>query len=180
LSTQQAPQYILFMASQTELDRIDRRILALLAQNARITNQDLAAQVGLSPSSCLERVRGLRERGVIRGVHADLAPEALGVGMQALVAVRLRQHTRELVDGFQRYAAGLPEVLQLYHVTGEEDFLVHVGCRDAHQLREFTLDAFTGRPEVAQIHTSLIFEHVRKFGLPDYLDGQTDRRSEAQ
>ena len=164
------------MALPTELDRIDRRILALLAQNARITNQDLAAQVGLSPSSCLERVRGLRERGVIRGVHADLAPEALGVGMQALVAVRLRQHTRELVDGFQRYAAGLPEVLQLYHVTGEEDFLVHVGCRDAHQLREFTLDAFTGRPEVAQIHTSLIFEHVRKFGLPDYLGGEAERR----
>lgn len=168
------------MPAPAQLDRIDRRILAILANNARITNQDLAAQVGLSPSSCLERVRGLREAGVIRGVHADLAPEALGVGMQALVAVRLRQHTRELVDGFQRYAAGLPEVLQLYHITGIEDFLVHLACRDAHHLREFTLDAFTGRPEVAQIHTSLIFEHVRRFGLPDYLDGQTDRRSDGQ
>lgn len=158
------------MASTRPLDRIDRHILALLAENARITNQDLAAKVGLSPSSCLERVRALRQSGAIRGIHADLAPEALGVGMQALVAVRLRQHTRELVDGFQRYAAGLPEVLQIFHVTGVEDFLVHVACRDAHQLREFTLDAFTGRPEVAQIHTSLIFEHVRRFGIPDYLE----------
>jgi DNA-binding Lrp family transcriptional regulator len=161
------------MSTTIALDRIDRRILAVLAENARITNQDLAARIGLSPSSCLERVRALRQAGVIRGVHADLRPEALGVGMQALVAVRLRQHTRELVDGFQRYAAGLPEVLQIYHVTGEEDFLVHVGCRDAHQLREFTLDAFTGRPEVAQIHTSLIFEHIRKFGMPDYLDDES-------
>jgi DNA-binding Lrp family transcriptional regulator len=170
LTIQDTPKNILFMPTPRTLDRIDRQILALLAENARITNQDLAAKVGLSPSSCLERVRALRQSGAVRGVHADLAPEALGVGMQALVAVRLRQHTRELVDGFQRYAAGLPEVLQLYHVTGEEDFLVHVGCRDAHQLREFTLDAFTGRPEVAQIHTSLIFEHVRRFGMPDYLD----------
>ena len=156
------------------LDRIDRRILALLAENARITNQDLAAQVGLSPSSCLERVRALRQSGVLRGVHADLLPEALGVGLQALVAVRLRQHTRELVDGFQRYAAGLPEVLQIFHVTGEEDFLVHVACQDSHQLREFSLDAFTTRPEGAQIHTALIFQHVRKFGVPDYLDGSAD------
>lgn len=162
------------MATETVLDRIDRRILALLAENARITNQDLAAKVGLSPSSCLERVRALRESGVLRGVHADLRPEALGAGLQALVAVRLRQHTREWVDGFQRYATGLPEVLQIYHVTGEEDFLVHVACRDSHHLREFSLDAFTTRPEVAQIHTALIFEHVRKFGVPDYLDGSAD------
>jgi DNA-binding Lrp family transcriptional regulator len=158
------------MPTLTAIDRLDRRILALLAENARITNQDLAAKVGLSPSSCLERVRALRLSGVLRGVHADLQPAALGVGLQALVAVRLRQHTRELVDGFQGYAAGLPEVLQIYHVTGEEDFLVHVACRDPHHLREFSLDAFTMRPEVAQIHTALIFEHVRKFGMPDYLD----------
>lgn len=154
----------------SELDRIDREIVALLAKDARITNQELARRVGVAPSTCLERVRSLRGNGVIRGVHADINPAALGIGLEALVAVRLQQHTRDLVDGFQRYAGGLGEVLQVFHVTGSEDFLVHVACRDAHHLRSFSLEAFTTRPEVAQIHTSLIFAHERHFGLPDYLD----------
>lgn len=157
------------MAESTALDRIDRHILALLAQDGRLTNQDLAAKVGLSPSSCLERVRRLRRAGVIRGVHADLSPAALGIGLEALVAVRLKQHTHESVEGFQRHAAGRPEVLALFHVTGEEDFLIHVACRDPAHLRELALEAFTTHPDVAQIHTSLIFAAVRKFALPDYL-----------
>jgi DNA-binding Lrp family transcriptional regulator len=164
------PNDILFVAKERTLDRTDRQIVAVLAENARITNQDLAAKVGLSPSSCLERVRGLREAGVIRGVHADIRLASLGVGLEALVAVRLRQHTRELVDGFQEYAAGLPEVLSIFHLAGEDDFLAHVACRDAHHLRAFSLDRFTTRPEVAQIHTALIFHHVRKFEPPDYLE----------
>jgi len=152
------------------LDRIDRELVGLLAKDARITNQDLAGRIGVAPSTCLERVRSLRRRGVIRGVHADIRPDALGIGIEALVAVRLRQHTRDLVEGFQEYAGGLVEVLQIFHVAGSEDFLVHVACRDAHHLRTFSLEALTTRPEVAQIHTSLIFAHERHFGLPDYLD----------
>lgn len=158
------------MTASTRLDRTDRRILAILAQDARITNQDLAARVGLAASSCLERVRALRRAGVIRGLHADLDPVAMGIGLQALVAVRLRRHTREAVEGFQRYAIKRPEVLALFHLTGREDFLVHVACRDADHLREVALAAFTTRPEVAQIHTSLIFATEHKFVLPDYLD----------
>lgn len=157
------------MTEKRRLDRIDRRIVALLTEDSRITNQELASRVGVAPSTSLERVRRLREEGVIRGAHADVDPEALGVGLEALVAVRMRQHTRELVEGFQAYAAALPEVVQIFHLTGMEDFLVHVACRDPHHLRQFSLDAFTTREEVAQIHTSLVYEHHRHFSWPDYL-----------
>ena len=158
------------MPAKKSLDRTDRDIVAILSEDSRITNQELARRVGLAPSTSLERVRRLRESGVILGVHAAVDPEALGVGVEALVAVRMRQHTRELVEGFQAYAAALPEVVQVFHLTGAEDFLVHVACRDVHHLRQFSLDAFTTREEVAQIHTSLIYEQIRQYRLPDYLE----------
>ena len=158
------------MAISRVLDRTDRSIVAILAEDSRITNQELARRGGLAPSTSLERVRRLRESGVILGVHAEVDPAALGVGVEALVSVRMRQHTRELVEGFQAYAAGLPEVIQVFHLTGAEDFLVHVACRDVHHLRQFSLDAFTTREEVAQIHTSLIYEQIHRFRWPDYLE----------
>ena len=81
------------------LDRIDRQILAALQNNARLSNKELAAVIGLAPSSCLERVRKLEESEVLRGYHADVAPAALGVKLQAMVAVRMREHSRDGLGG---------------------------------------------------------------------------------
>lgn len=156
------------MAKKYELDRIDHSILAELAKNARITNKDLALLVGLSQSRTLERVRALRQRGVIRGYHAELDPAALGVGIQAMVAIRLRRHSREAVAGFRAHALGLTETMAVYHVAGINDFLIHVATRDADHLRDFALDAFTTRPEVGHIETILIFEAVRRGAMPDW------------
>ena len=150
------------------LDRIDFDILAALQNDGRLTNKELAGRVGLAPSSCLERVRRLREGGVLRGSHAEVDPAALGIGLQALLAVRLRQHSRDVVDAFRRYVRTVPEVTAVYHVTGAQDFLVHVAVRDASHLRDLALDAFTTRGEVAHIETSLIFDYARVPRLPDY------------
>lgn len=147
------------------LDRIDYGIVTALQNNARLSNKELAALVGLSPSTCLERVRKLRASGVLRGFHADVDPAALGIGLQALIAVRLQQHTRQLVEGFRAHALALPEVVAVYHVAGVTDFLVHVAVRDSDHLRNLAMDAFTSRPEVAQIETSLIFECTRAAGI---------------
>ena len=147
-------------------DRIDLRILALLQNNARISNKELAAAVGLSPSTCLERVRKLRVAGVVKGFHAEVDPSALGIGLQALIAVRLQRHTRALVEGFRVHALSLPEVRAVYHVAGVTDFLVHVTVRDADHLRNLAMDAFTARREVAHIETSLIFDYTRSPMLP--------------
>lgn len=155
-------------SEKPELDRIDFAILEALQKDARLSNKELAAEVGLAQSSCLARVARLRETSVLRSFHADVEPRAVGVGLQAMIAVRLRHHSRELVEEFRRHALALPEVLAVYHVAGATDFLVHVAVRDADHLRDVGMDAFTTRPEVANLETSLIFEHFRSPGLPLY------------
>src|SRR3989337_3888724 len=130
------------------LDRTDRAMVAALQKNARVSNKDLAGLVGLAPSTCLERVRALRARGVLRGFHADIDHSALGRSLEAIVAVRVRPHSRANVDAFWEYALGLPEVIEVFHVTGADDFLVHVGLPDMDGLRAFVLDRLPVRDGV--------------------------------
>lgn len=153
------------------LDRTDFALLRLLRKNARLPNKDLAARVGIAPSTALERVRRLREAGVLQGFHAEVAPAAIGIGLQAMVAVRLARHSRPQVEAFHAHLLALPEVLSLYHVAGADDFLVHVGVRDSDHLRDFAMAALTSREEVAHIETHLIFAFKRSTDLPVYLDG---------
>ncbi|GAB2658659.1 Lrp/AsnC family transcriptional regulator [Arenimonas aestuarii] len=153
------------------LDRTDFALLRLLRKNARLPNKELAARVGIAPSTALERVRRLREAGVLQGFHAEIAPAAVGIGLQAMVAVRLARHSRPQVEAFHAHLLALPEVLSLYHVAGADDFLVHVGVRDSDHLRDFAMAALTSREEVAHIETHLIFAFKRSTDLPVYLDG---------
>ncbi|MDX2437248.1 MAG: Lrp/AsnC family transcriptional regulator [Acidobacteriota bacterium] len=154
------------MKSSDHLDRIDFAILAVLQNNARLANNRLAELVGVAPSTCLERVRRLARIGVIRGYHCDVDPDALGVGLEAMIAVRLRRHSRDIVDSFRRYVADLAEVRSVFHVTGGDDFLVHVAVRDSDHLRDLALDSFTTRPEVDHIQTRLIFDYTPTWRLP--------------
>jgi DNA-binding Lrp family transcriptional regulator len=152
------------------LDRIDYEILALLRNNARISNKEIAQRVGLAASTCLVRIRVLQSSGVISGFHAEIDPASLGVGIQAMIAVRLIRHFKPDVDAFRRHALGLPEVVQLYHVAGPIDFLVHVWARNSDHLRDLAMTAFTSRKEVSHIETELIFEHVRSAEVPSFTD----------
>lgn len=151
------------------LDRTDLAILDALQRDGRRSNKELAHAVHLAPSSCLERVRKLREAGVLRGVHADVDPEAMGVELQAMILVRLRQHTRSAFEAFRAHLLSLPEVMAVYHVGGANDFMVHVAARGAHHLRDLAMDKFTSRPEVAHLETALIFEHLANPVLPEYV-----------
>ena len=150
------------------LDRIDYEILALLQNNARISNKEIARKVGLAASTCLVRIRVLQNSGVISGFHAEINPVRLGVGIQAMIAVRLIRHFKPDVDAFRSHALDLPEVVQLYHVAGPIDFLVHVWARNSDHLRELAMTAFTSRKEVAHIETELIFEHIRSAEIPAF------------
>ena len=150
-----------------DLDRTDRALVALLTQDARRSNKELAAAVGIAPSTCSERIRRLDDLGVFRGFHAEVDPEVLGIGLQAMIAIRLRRHGAGEVETFRARALALPEVIGVSHVTGGNDFLVHVVVRDAGHLRDLAVSSFTSWREVAHIETSLIFEHVAKPGLPD-------------
>jgi DNA-binding Lrp family transcriptional regulator len=156
------------MPQKTLLDRTDFEILAALQNDARISNKELAAQIGLAPSTCLERVRRLRSSGALRGFHADVDPAVLGIGLEAIVAVRIRRHSRELIEQFQEHVLGLEEAAAVYHVAGANDFLVHVVARDAAHLRDLAMDAFTSRPEVEHMETALVFGHGQSRALPNY------------
>jgi DNA-binding Lrp family transcriptional regulator len=155
------PNIVRPTADYPDLDRIDFDILTSLQQNARITNKDLAKRVGLAESTCLERVRRLVGSRVIQGFHAELDLRAVGVDLQALVAVRLARHTRKAFEAFRKSMLALDQAVSVFHVAGANDFLVHVAVRDSDALRELILDAFTSRPEVAHVETSLIYEHAR-------------------
>ncbi len=154
-----------------ELDRTDRELVHLLQNDARRSNKELASTVGIAPSTCSERVRRLEEEGVFSGFHAEVVPEVLGIGLQAMIAVRLRRHGGEEVERFKGHAQALPEVVAFSHVTGTTDFVVQVVVRDAEHLRHLAVRSFSSWPEVAHIETSLIFEHIRKAVLPDLTAG---------
>ena len=149
-------------------DRIDDAILRELQNNGRLSNKELAAIIGLAPSSCLERVRRLQERGVLTGYRAQVDLTALNVGLQAFVAVRLAQHSRDAFETFRAHLMTLPEVVSIYHTGGENDFLVHVAVRDADHLRDLALDSFTTRAEVARLNTALVYEHIESGLVPNY------------
>lgn len=151
----------------TVLDRTDRAIVALMQENARRSNKQLAAAVGIAPSTCSERVRRLEDAGVLRGYTADVDPAALGIGMRSILAIRLRRHSASEVDTFREHVLSMREVVQVSHVTGSNDFLVQVVVRDAAHLRDLAVSGFTSLPEVAHIETSLVFDHVAKPSLPD-------------
>ncbi len=153
-----------------QLDQTDFEILRQLRRNARLPNKTLANKLGVAPSTALERVRRLREAGVIRGYHAEIDSAAIGIGLQAMIRVRLARHSRKEVAQFHDYLATLSGVIGIYHVAGADDFLVHVAVRDSDALRDFALDAFTTRPEIAHIETNLIFSFTRNLALPGSQD----------
>jgi DNA-binding Lrp family transcriptional regulator len=157
------------MAANSPLDRIDRCLLGLLSNNARASNKELAAAVGLSPSACHGRVQRLIERGIVRGFHADVAPEALGVRIRAIVFVELTRHHKSLVDAFRETALSLPEVLDVFYVAGSHDLLLHVAVEDVEHLRRLVNDELSTHDAVGRIETSLIFEHHRRSQWPDYV-----------
>lgn len=152
-----------------KLDEIDHKILETLQKDARLSNKELAAGVGLAPSSCLERVRRLRGNNVLQGFHAKVNPKNLNIGLEAMISVQLQRHSRDMVESFHKHLMTLPEAMAIYHVAGTHDYLVHVAVRDSDHLRDLALDAFTTRVEVAHIQTALIFGTEQKPVLPNYL-----------
>ncbi|MFD5224127.1 Lrp/AsnC family transcriptional regulator [Microbacterium sp. NPDC058342] len=139
------------------LDALDRTLLSELSRNGRISNSELAARAGIAESTCLKRVRALQANGVIVGFHAEISPAAIGLNLEALIAIRLHAHARGDLRRFQAYLEDLPATQRVYFLAGDRDFLVHVAVPDAGALRELVSDTLSLQPEVASTSTSLIF-----------------------
>ena len=144
------------------LDAVDHALLRELQEDARRSNRELAEAVHVSPSTSSERVRALRADGVIRGYHADVALDALGRRVQALTAVTIRPPTRENIEAFRNWTATLPELVAVFVVSGSSDFLLHVAVADTDALYAFVIDRLTERSEIADVNTSVVYEHIRR------------------
>jgi Lrp/AsnC family leucine-responsive transcriptional regulator len=133
------------------MDDVDRSILAVLDKHGRISNADLAALVGLSPSPCLRRVRRLEETGVIRGYQTLIDPAAIGRALRVFAGVRLVRHARADVIAFERAVIRLPEVVQTHHVTGNYDYLLQIEVADLAAYEDFHANRLASRPGVALV-----------------------------
>ncbi|UYO97043.1 Lrp/AsnC family transcriptional regulator [Microbacterium sp. M28] len=140
------------------LDELDLEILAALSAHADITNKALAARLSLAESTCAHRVRSLRTRGIIRDTRIRLDEAALGYPLQAMIKVRLANHTGAKVTALFDALVAIPRVLQVFHVAGVDDFLVHVAVQDAAALRDIVLEHITVHPVVRGTETQLVFE----------------------
>ncbi|HET7921835.1 MAG TPA: Lrp/AsnC family transcriptional regulator [Gammaproteobacteria bacterium] len=157
-----------------KFNSVDLKILRELRNNARISNKVLAARVNTPPSTCLARVQRLVQGGAISGFYAEFNPAEIGVGVQAMICIRMAMHDRAAIDGFRTHIKAQDEVVSFYLVSGQDDFMMHVAVRDVQHLREFILRALTERPEVDHIETRLMFEETRNPGFPVYQAAEDD------
>lgn len=151
------------MASENNgLHPADRRILEVLQSQGRIPNVQLAAEVGLSPSAVLDRVRKLEERGVIERYVALVDHKRVGLGTVAFVAVSLNLHQKDSIENFHRFVAGCAKVLESHHVAGTEDYLLKVYSRDIDDYEHFLLTALTRIKGVDRVRTMFVLSTLKR------------------
>ena len=144
-----------------DIDRYDRQILEHLQKDGRISNQDLADRIGLSPSPCLRRVRALEEAGIVKGYRALLDAKALGYSLMALIYISMDMHTPERFDNFERQIRENPEVLECLMITGQDaDYQIKVVVKDMDAFQELLLNRITRIHGVTGVHSSFVLRKV--------------------
>jgi DNA-binding Lrp family transcriptional regulator len=143
------------------VDEVDRAIVKHLQQDARQTNRELAGKLGIAPSTCLERVRALRERGVITGYRAEISLAALNRHVQALLHLRILPPSRAVIQDLKAFVAAQPEVVSVFVVSGGDDLVVHVAVSSVDGLHAFVMDRLSERREIVGIRSSVVFQHER-------------------
>jgi Lrp/AsnC family leucine-responsive transcriptional regulator len=144
-----------------ELDRYDRRILEELQRNGRISNQELAERIGLSPSPCLRRVRALEESGLIAGYRALLDAKQLGLSLMALIHISMDRHTPERFANFDQTVAEMPEVMECLLITGQDaDYQLKVVVKDLDAFQALLLERITRIEGVSGVHSSFVLRKV--------------------
>ena len=139
----------------TPLDQTDRTMLTLLQADGRMTNVDLAIEVGLTAPPCLRRLRSLEKAGVIKGYHAELNAAALGYGIMVFALVSLRSQAEDDLKAFENHVATLPEVRECHMLNGEIDFILKIVAHDLQAFQSFLTSHLTTAPNVASVKTSL-------------------------
>jgi len=160
-----------------ELDAYDRKILQALQEDGRLSNQDLADRIGLSPSPCLRRVKALEEAGVLVGYRALVSARALGLTLMALIYISMDRHTPERFANFEAKVSALPEVLECLLITGQDaDYQLKVIVRDMDAYQELLLEKITRIEGVTGVHSSFVLRRVvDKTALPVSIFAQASK-----
>ncbi|WP_206055648.1 Lrp/AsnC family transcriptional regulator [Nocardioides sp. GY 10127] len=158
------------------LDDVDERLVWELVRDARTSISRLAARTGLAPSTVHARVRALVGAGVLRSFHAHVDLEALGLPLQAMINVRLREDARADGRGFGVRVVRRAPVLHVYQLGGPDDYLVHVACASPGHLRDLVED-LTADPAVSSASASIVYEHLVAAEHMDHLDGLEQMRT---
>ena len=151
-----------------DIDRYDRQILRVLQENGRISNQELADRISLTPSPCLRRLHALEEAGLITGYRALLDAKKLGLSLTALILISMDQHTPERLGNFEAEAVKIPDVLECLLITGQAaDYQLKVAVKNMDAYQELLLNRITRIAGVTGVHTSFVLRRVvDKTALP--------------
>jgi Lrp/AsnC family leucine-responsive transcriptional regulator len=153
-----------FMSTQRNLDKTDRKILAALQADGRISNVKLAQRVNLSPTPCLHRVRQLEDAGYITGYRAVLAPEVLGLNVCAFVLIKLDRNTRDQADAFETAIAAIPEASEYYSTAGTHDYMVKIYACDLRAYQQIINDRIATLPFIDDVQSTIILAERRTGG----------------
>lgn len=140
------------------IDSVDKKILKIIQEDARIANSEIARQVGLAPSAVLERVKKLEERGVIEGFETRLNPSLLDFGITAFIAVRTREYDNET----DKLLMEIPEVLEVHDVAGDDSYLLKVRVKDTEDLSRLLREAFKNVPNLAATKTTVVLQTLKE------------------
>lgn len=156
---------------QPRLDETDIEIVSALARDGRISNAALARQLGIAESTCIHRMRLLRESGVIAGIHARVDLSKVGRPIRAVIHVRMNNNNQREIAAFRKHVAKVPGLIAAFYVAGADDFLLYVAVRDPDDLRDIVGGEISSHAAVSHTETQLVFEVIRgertyEFGMP--------------
>lgn len=166
--------------SNRQLDAIDEKIIWELRRDARISNNELAARVNVSPSTALTRVRALRESGVIVSAHVQYDMTALGLDLHAIVFIRLKPGAQSSAQEYAERAVRFVNVVNVFLMGGSYDLLVHVACTSSDQLQKLVAQQIAADPVVASAQAHIVFEHLIAAQHMDHVDGFPVMRGERE
>lgn len=152
------------MHGSTPLDGFDLKLLAALQEDGRLTNQQAGERIGLSPSQCSRRRAALEAAGVIRGYRAELAPEALGLAIIAIVEVTMAAHSGDNAQRFRELVAGVDEIQEAFAVTGDTDYLLKAVVPDLRSLSVLVNEVLLPHSTVARVRSSIVLDRLKEGG----------------
>jgi len=146
---------------RNELDSKDIQILSLLLNNARLSNKEIAAKIEIAQSSTHDRIKKLTQKGYFKGSYAQIDQKKLGLTVEVMLAIKLNKQHRSIIADFIEKASQFPGVLQLFHMAGNSDFILHITVKDSDELRGFILDRLSTLDYIQSTQTTMVLHNEK-------------------